>query len=224
MPRREGAAVGGSSPRSPRRRTPEGLVSKLNRRAVVPTLVDGDKVIPESNVILEYLEDTYPEPRLSPKDPYERAKMRLWTKQLDEDVHDAVPPSSVSASRSGTSISTAARRAARCSSRSRACSSASGGVTSSRKDRSRCIWRRGPAHGAASRRDGGGTRRPSMARLRGIHAGRCGFTPYLLRLEHLELLGMVEERPRVADWYARCQARRALRKLCANGRPRNIFR
>ena len=26
----------------------------LNRRAVVPTLIDGDKVIPESNVILEY--------------------------------------------------------------------------------------------------------------------------------------------------------------------------
>jgi glutathione S-transferase len=28
---------------------------KLNPRAVVPTLVDGDKVVPESNVILEYL-------------------------------------------------------------------------------------------------------------------------------------------------------------------------
>ena len=42
------------------------------------------------------------------------------------------------------------------------------------------------------------------------------FTPYLLRLEHLDLLGMVAERPRVADWYARCQARasfaEALRK------------
>ena len=31
----------------------------------MPTLVDGDKVIPESNVILEYLEEAYPEPRLS---------------------------------------------------------------------------------------------------------------------------------------------------------------
>jgi glutathione S-transferase len=33
------------------------------------------------------------------------------------------------------------------------------------------------------------------------------YAPYLLRLEHLELLGMVENRPRVADWYGRCQAR-----------------
>ena len=61
---------------------------KLNRRSVVPTLVDGDKVIPESNVILEYLEETYPAPRLSPNNSFGRAQMRLWTKQLDEDVHD----------------------------------------------------------------------------------------------------------------------------------------
>src|SRR5215510_3971536 len=62
---------------------------KLNRRAVVPTLVDGDNVIPESNVILEYLEEAYPQPALAPQDPYARARMRLWTKQLDEDLHDA---------------------------------------------------------------------------------------------------------------------------------------
>src|SRR3954447_12096483 len=62
---------------------------KLNRRAVVPTLIDVDNVITESNVILEYLDERFPEPRLSPKDPYGRAQMRLWTKQLDEDIHDA---------------------------------------------------------------------------------------------------------------------------------------
>src|SRR2546430_17318657 len=32
----------------------------LNRRAVVPTLVDRDKVVPESNVILEYLDEAIP--------------------------------------------------------------------------------------------------------------------------------------------------------------------
>ncbi len=62
---------------------------KLNRRAVVPTLIHDDKVITESNVILEYLDESFPAPPLAPRDPYGRAKMRLWTKQLDEDIHDA---------------------------------------------------------------------------------------------------------------------------------------
>jgi glutathione S-transferase len=33
------------------------------------------------------------------------------------------------------------------------------------------------------------------------------FTPYLARLEHLNILGMIGERHRVADWYRRCKAR-----------------
>jgi glutathione S-transferase len=33
------------------------------------------------------------------------------------------------------------------------------------------------------------------------------FTPYLARLEHLGILGMIGERDRVADWYRRCKAR-----------------
>jgi len=62
---------------------------KLNPRAVVPTLIDGDIVIPESNVINEYLDERFPNPPLKPGTPFGRAKMRLWTKQLDEGVHDA---------------------------------------------------------------------------------------------------------------------------------------
>jgi glutathione S-transferase len=33
------------------------------------------------------------------------------------------------------------------------------------------------------------------------------FTPCLARLEHLNILGMIGERHRVADWYRRCKAR-----------------
>jgi glutathione S-transferase len=33
------------------------------------------------------------------------------------------------------------------------------------------------------------------------------FTPYLARLEHLGILDMIGERDRVADWYRRCKAR-----------------
>ena len=61
---------------------------KLNANAVVPTLVDNGTVIIESTVISEYLDDAYPEP-LRPKDAVGRARMRLWTKQLDEGVHAA---------------------------------------------------------------------------------------------------------------------------------------
>ena len=62
---------------------------KLNPNAVVPTLVDDGRVIIESTVINEYIDDAYPEPRLRPADAGARARMRLWTKQLDEGVHVA---------------------------------------------------------------------------------------------------------------------------------------
>lgn len=46
---------------------------------LVPCLVDGDRVVFESAVINEYLEESYPEPPLMPKDPYQRAQARIWT-------------------------------------------------------------------------------------------------------------------------------------------------
>jgi glutathione S-transferase len=62
---------------------------KLNPNAVVPTLIDDGKTIIESTVINEYIDDAYPELRLRPSDAAARARMRLWTKQLDEGVHVA---------------------------------------------------------------------------------------------------------------------------------------
>ena len=62
---------------------------KLNPNAVVPTLVDNGTVIIESTVINEYLDDAYPEQPLRPLNAAGRARMRLWTKQLDEGVHAA---------------------------------------------------------------------------------------------------------------------------------------
>lgn len=62
---------------------------KLNPNAVVPTLVDDGTVIIESTVINEYLDDAYPETLLRPNNSLSRARMRLWTKQLDEGVHAA---------------------------------------------------------------------------------------------------------------------------------------
>ena len=64
---------------------------KLNRNAVVPTLVhDGGRVIIKSTVICEYVDDQWPDQPLKPTDSFGRAQMRLWTKQLDEGLHTAV--------------------------------------------------------------------------------------------------------------------------------------
>ena len=49
----------------------------------VPTLVDGDFVLPESTPILEYLEHKYPEPPLVPPDAKGRALVSLHMKLCD---------------------------------------------------------------------------------------------------------------------------------------------
>lgn len=60
---------------------------RLNPNGVVPTLVDDGAPVIESTVICEYLDDKYPEPPMRPIAPLERARMRIWTKRLDESLH-----------------------------------------------------------------------------------------------------------------------------------------
>jgi ganglioside-induced differentiation-associated protein 1 len=59
---------------------------KLNPKGIVPTLVHDGKPIIESTLICEYLDDTFPVPRLIPSDPWQRSRMRLWSKMVDEGV------------------------------------------------------------------------------------------------------------------------------------------
>ncbi len=49
---------------------------KINPQMVVPALVDGDTVLTQSMAILEYLDETHPEPPLLPADPVGRARVR----------------------------------------------------------------------------------------------------------------------------------------------------
>jgi len=63
----------------------EDWFKAINPNGQVPALVDDDKVITESTVICEYLEDEYPTAvKLRPDDSYGRAQMRVWTKWVDE--------------------------------------------------------------------------------------------------------------------------------------------
>ena len=50
----------------------------LNPNGLVPTLVHGDRVIYESNVITEYLDAIFPEPQLYPADPWRCARAKMW--------------------------------------------------------------------------------------------------------------------------------------------------
>ena len=49
----------------------------------VPVLEEDGFVLPESRVIMEYLEERYPDPPLLPSDPDERALARLWFERFD---------------------------------------------------------------------------------------------------------------------------------------------
>jgi glutathione S-transferase len=56
----------------------------LNPNGQVPVLAHGGALITESTVINEYLEDVFPEVRLRPLNPVQAAKMRIWSKFVDE--------------------------------------------------------------------------------------------------------------------------------------------
>lgn len=61
-----------------------------NPRAEVPTLVLADgRAIADSSIICEYVEDAFPNPRLFPSDPYQRARMRAIDDLCDR-AFDAV--------------------------------------------------------------------------------------------------------------------------------------
>jgi glutathione S-transferase len=57
----------------------------INPRGQVPVLDHDGAIVTESTVICEYLEDAFPDaPQLRPADPLGRARMRVWTKWVDE--------------------------------------------------------------------------------------------------------------------------------------------
>lgn len=63
---------------------------KLNPTGVVPTLVHEGRVVTESSVICQYLDDAFPQQPLMPAAPHERAQARGWLKYFDDEVHGAV--------------------------------------------------------------------------------------------------------------------------------------
>jgi glutathione S-transferase len=53
-------------------------ILRVSGQELVPVLVDGDRVLTDSPVILDHLEQRFPEPPLYPADPARRAEVRVF--------------------------------------------------------------------------------------------------------------------------------------------------
>jgi maleylpyruvate isomerase len=60
---------------------------QINPQNLVPTLIDDGEQLNQSMAIIEYLDETHPEPALMPKDPLARAHVRSLSQLIACDIH-----------------------------------------------------------------------------------------------------------------------------------------
>ena len=65
----------------------ESTYRRLNPQGIVPTLVVGGKTLGQSLAIIEYLEETVPQPPLLPAEPLARAHVRQMALMVACDIH-----------------------------------------------------------------------------------------------------------------------------------------
>ena len=69
-------------------RTPEWLA--INPRGLVPTIIHDGKCVYDSQICIEYIDEAWPGGKaLLPKNPYERALVRMWSDHIAKKI---VPP------------------------------------------------------------------------------------------------------------------------------------
>jgi glutathione S-transferase len=181
---------------------------KLNPNAVVPTLIhDGEPII-ESSLILYYIDDAFPEPALMPKQPRRRYQVRMYNKLIDEYVHNSCmiltfatafrpaflkkTPQEWQAEISKTPLKRRAEYKR---------SVIEHGLDSEFVAEALAHHRKLLARMADSLKSG-----PYLAG-EGFSNADCAVIPYILRLELLNLGGMWDRYPAVAEWWARLRAR-----------------
>jgi glutathione S-transferase len=193
---------------------------KLNPKGVVPTLVHDGVPIIESTLICEYLDETFPDPPLMPDSAAGRARMRLWSKMVDEGLHEGVTELSFSAMfRERMKAMSPEMREKRFANigdprrRDRFVSTYELGVQSPFVLHSIAAYERAFKAMEQTLSDGGPWligARPTLADI--------ALMPYVARLDYLGLLAVwTEHRPRMREWWARVQDwpsfRRGLRDL-----------
>jgi glutathione S-transferase len=68
--------------------SPEYL--RINPNGVIPALIHDGRPLYESGTICEYLDEVFPEPPLRPDNAYDRATMRNWIRHVDERIHNLI--------------------------------------------------------------------------------------------------------------------------------------
>lgn len=183
----------------------------LNPAGMVPVLRHDGRVLRESLVINEYLDEVFPQPALRPADAYARARMREWTLYIAEEPTWAIKAPSyqknlrpvLAGTKSAEEFEAIAARMPHRENARRWVRAATDGFTREELDVELARLAR--------------TLDRMQAAL-GEHAWLADETysladvdmaPFVHRLAALGEGAMIEMRPRVADWYARMRARPA---------------
>ncbi|NQV55236.1 MAG: glutathione S-transferase family protein [Rhodospirillales bacterium] len=181
---------------------------KMNPNGVVPTLVDFGQVIIESTVINEYLDDAFPQIPLRPHGARPRAQMRMWTKKLDEGLHNHTSTiSSAMAFRyqfvdQGTeALEKMFAAMPDPAKRERRKDLITNGIRSNIFPDALRAWNKtlGEMEEALSNSPWLTGSEFSLADI--------SYAPYMTRWDHLQLNEMWANRPRLADWYDRIRQR-----------------
>ena len=184
----------------------------LNPNGVVPTLIHDGRPIIESSLILYYIDDLFPEPPLMPKEPYQRYRVRLYNKLIDEYVHNsctiltfatAFRPAFLKMTRESWQAEIAKAPIKRRAEYKR--SVIEHGLESEFIAEALAHHRKLLSWMTDSLKSG-----PYLAGA-GFSNADCAVIPYILRLELLKLSGMWDRDPAVAEWWARVRARTSVK-------------
>lgn len=189
----------------------------MNPFGLVPVLIHDDKVVPESTVINEYIDQAFEGPALRPTDPYKLAQMRIWTRMNDENIHAAAGVLTTSIAyrhvpAHGFQISNQIdpyKKTRKTASFQEGVDNPHFRTALARTDMllthmEEALGGKGPGRALA----GGG---PEWL-IGQFSLADIGFAPYIVRYDHLKLSFMWDDKPRVAAWYERLKKRPAFQR------------